>query len=171
MNITFYICAVIAVISTIMVITRINIVHALLYFIVSLLAVGVIFFILGAPFVSALIIIINAGAIMVLFVFVIMMLNLGPQTAQEEKNRLNFKVWLGPAVLAAILIIELIYALTKEQTNNFEAVIVSAKVVGMSLFGTYLPMVELASVLLLAGLLGAYHLGRKVSDSQDVRKG
>ena len=104
MSIAFYICAAVAIVSTLMVITRVNAVHALLYFIVSLLAVGVIFFILGAPFVAALIIIINAGAIMVLFVFVIMMLNLGPQTAEQERSWLNLRMWVGPAILAAILI-------------------------------------------------------------------
>ena len=54
-----------------------NAVHALLYLVVSLLAVAVVFFTLGAPFVAALEVIIYAGAIMVLFVFVVMMLNLG----------------------------------------------------------------------------------------------
>ena len=60
-----------------MVITRRNAVHALLYLVVSLLAVAVVFFMLGAPFVAALEVIIYAGAIMVLFVFVVMLLNLG----------------------------------------------------------------------------------------------
>ena len=60
--------------------------HALLYLIVSLLAVAVVFFTLGAPFVAALEVIIYAGAIMVLFVFVVMMLNLG-QDAERTKRR------------------------------------------------------------------------------------
>ena len=63
--------------ATVMMITRLNAVHALLYLIVSLLAVAVVFYTLGAPFVAALEVIIYAGAIMVLFVFVVMMLNLG----------------------------------------------------------------------------------------------
>ena len=73
-------------------------VHALLYLIVSLLSVAVIFFILGAPFVAALEVIIYAGAIMVLFVFVIMMLNLGPQTAARERTAVQPAVWIGPAL-------------------------------------------------------------------------
>ena len=77
MNLVFYISALVAVIATTMVITRLNAVHALLYLIVSLLSVALIFFVLGAPFVAALEVIVYAGAIMVLFVFVIMMLNLG----------------------------------------------------------------------------------------------
>ncbi|MGC1633518.1 MAG: NADH-quinone oxidoreductase subunit J, partial [Gelidibacter sp.] len=72
MEIFFYIAGVLAILSTLMVVVTKNAVHALLYFIVSLLSVSVIFFILGAPFIAALEVIIYAGAIMVLFVFVIM---------------------------------------------------------------------------------------------------
>ncbi len=72
--ILFYIAATVALVSTILAMTRANAIHALIYLIVSLLAVAVIFYLIGAPFVAALEIVIYAGAIMVLFVFVIMML-------------------------------------------------------------------------------------------------
>ena len=78
MEFAFYFAAGIAAISTLRVITHTNPMHALLYLIVSLLAVSMCFFSLGAPFAGALEIIVYAGAIMVLFVFVVMMLNLGP---------------------------------------------------------------------------------------------
>src|SRR5512147_3065966 len=97
----FYLAAAVALIATNMVITRMNIVHALLYMVVSLLAVAVIFFLLGAPFIAALEVIIYAGAIMVLFIFVIMMLNLGPQSVRQESEWLNLKIWAGPAILSA----------------------------------------------------------------------
>ncbi|MEO8977379.1 MAG: NADH-quinone oxidoreductase subunit J, partial [Casimicrobiaceae bacterium] len=58
----FYIAAAIAIVATILAITRANPVHALLYLVVSLLAVAVIFFMLGAPFIAALEVIIYAGA-------------------------------------------------------------------------------------------------------------
>jgi NADH-quinone oxidoreductase subunit J len=169
MDIAFYICAAVAVISTVMVITGVNAVHSLLYFIVSLLAAGLIFFILGAPFAAALIVIINAGAIMVLFVFVIMMLNLGPQTIEEEKSRMNFGMWSGPVILTAILFIELIYVLVNFHAAGIETKVVSAKEVGVALFGPYLLGVELASILLLAGLLGAYHFGRATEEKKEAK--
>jgi len=75
MEFAFYIAAAVAVISTVMAITRLVAVHALLYLIVSLLAVAVVFYTMGAPLVAALEVIIYAGAIVVLFVFVVMMLN------------------------------------------------------------------------------------------------
>src|ERR1043166_4717983 len=111
MNGVFYLSAGVAVLSTLLAISRLDAVHALLYLIVSLLAVALIFFALGAPFVAALEVIIYAGAIMVLFVFVIMMLNLGPQATAQERQWLQPKMWRGPAILAMVLIVELIYVL------------------------------------------------------------
>lgn len=163
MNTTFYIAAVVAVISTFMVITRRNAVHALLYLVVSLLSVALIFLILGAPFIAALEVIIYAGAIMVLFVFVIMMLNLGPQSVAQEGQLLSPGIWVGPVVLTALLAGELLYILVRAPGRISNITTVSPKHVGVALMGTYVLGVELASMLLLAGLVGAYHLGRRDS--------
>jgi NADH-quinone oxidoreductase subunit J len=111
MNAVFYISAAVAVIATIMVVTRLNAVHALLYMIVSLLSAALIFFVLGAPFAAALEVIIYAGAIMVLFVFVIMMLNLGPRAQKQESEWLKLSMWILPAILALVLACELLYVL------------------------------------------------------------
>ena len=118
MDLLFYISAIVAVISTLLVITRTNTVHALLYLIVSLLAVALIFFALGAPFVAALEVIIYAGAIMVLFIFVIMMLNLGGAHAKEEAQLLTPGIWRGPAILCLILAMELIYLFTLDRAKS-----------------------------------------------------
>ena len=82
----FYISAAIAIVSTFLAISRMNAIHALLNLIVSLLAVAVIFFTLGAPFVAALEVIVYAGAIMVVFVFVVMMLNAGEKPPPWNDN-------------------------------------------------------------------------------------
>jgi NADH-quinone oxidoreductase subunit J len=160
MNLLFYLSAVVAVLSTLMVITRTRAVHALLYLIVSLLAVSIIFFALGAPFVAALEVIIYAGAIMVLFVFVIMMLNLGADAARQESQWLQPGIWTGPALLCLILAFELIYLFIEGRERLVSVTEVTPKQVGIALFGPYVIGVELASILLLAGLIGAYHLGR-----------
>jgi NADH-quinone oxidoreductase subunit J len=159
MDVAFYIAGAIAVASTVMVITRLNAVHALLYLIVSLLAVALVFFTLGAPFVAVLEVIIYAGAIMVLFVFVMMMLNLGPQAADQERQWFTPRAWGGPAVLAAILLAELVYVLVQVGRPSIGTGSVGPQEVGIALFGPYLLGVELASMLLLAGLVGTYHLG------------
>jgi NADH-quinone oxidoreductase subunit J len=142
------------------VITRTNAVHALLYLIVSLLAVAMIFFVLGAPFVAALEVIIYAGAIMVLFIFVIMMLNLGGAHAKEEALLLTPGIWKGPALLCLVLTMELIYTFTLDHAKLSAITEITPKQVGIALLGPYVLGVELASMLLLAGLVGAYHLGR-----------
>lgn len=161
MNATFYITAAVAIVSTFMVITRRNAVHALLYLVVSLLSVALIFFILGAPFVAALEVIIYAGAIMVLFIFVIMMLNLGPQSAEQEREWLSPEIWVGPTILTAVLSGELVYVFLRAPERLSNIAVVTPKQVGIALLGPYVIGVELASMLLLAGLVGAYHLGRR----------
>lgn len=161
MDILFYITAFVTLLATVMVITRHNPVHALLYLIISLLSLSVIFFLLGAPFVALLEIIIYAGAIMVLFIFVIMLLNLGEETARQEKEWLKPKIWIGPAILSAILLGELFYlmvSMTRPQLFNLQTV--DSKVVAISLFEVYLVAVELAAMLLMAGVVGAAHIGQ-----------
>ncbi len=74
MTFLFYLAGAIAIIATFAVIVQTNIVHALLYLILSLLAVAVIFYVLGAPFAAVLEAIVYAGAILVLFLFVIMVI-------------------------------------------------------------------------------------------------
>ncbi len=162
MNLLFYISAIVAVFSTFMVVTRKSTVHALLYLVVSLLAIALIFFAFGAPFVAALEVIIYAGAIMVLFVFVIMMLNLGSQAAEQESQWLTPGIWIGPSILIALLAAELIYIFifATDRIGLYAPNLIGPKQVGIALFGPYVLGVELASMLLLAGLIGAYHLGR-----------
>lgn len=160
MTVLFYASAIIAILSTLMVITRTNIVHALLYFIVSLLAIAVIFFTLGAPFAAALEVIVYAGAIMVMFLFVVMMLNLGQVTQDQEKAWLVPSIWVGPTLMAIPLLVEVLYAINLNKAEMAHTA-VEAKAVGAALFGPYVLAVELASMLLLAGLVGAYHLARK----------
>jgi NADH-quinone oxidoreductase subunit J len=169
MNIAFYIAAAVAIGATIITVTRLNVVHALLYLIVSLLAVAVVFYTLGAPFVAALEVIIYAGAIMVLFVFVVMLLNLGEEEARQEARLLQPSMWIGPGVLAAILIAELVYLLIAGTRESYPAAVVSPRQVGMALYGPYLLGVELASMLLLAGLVAAYHLGWRKPVRPEVR--
>lgn len=163
MNVVFYIAATVAVLATIMVITRYNMIHALLYLVVSFLAISVVFFVLGAPFIAALEIIVYAGAIIVLIIFAIMMLNLREESVQEERQWLTKDIWIGPAILSAILLGELIYIMTLPAgaSVGIGGNEVDSKEVGMSLYGPYVIGVELSGILLMAGIVGAYHLGRQ----------
>jgi NADH-quinone oxidoreductase subunit J len=156
--------AVVAVLATALALTRANVIHALLYFIVSLLAVALIFFAIGAPFVAALEVIVYAGAIMVLFVFVVMLLNLGPRSVGEERAWVSRRAWIGPVILTAILLVELVWAIAVPSAGSGTAgTVIGARQVGVDLFGRYALGVETASMLLLAGLIGTFHLGRRAA--------
>jgi NADH-quinone oxidoreductase subunit J len=161
MNIIIYIASAIAVFSSVMVITRLNAVSALLYMIVSLLSVAVVFFLLGSPFIAVLEVIIYAGAIMVLFVFVVMMLNLGNESVVFEKRLLTRGIWTGPVILAGILLLETGSVLFSAEIHSIAFISIGPKEVGRALFGPYMIGVELAAFLLMAGIVGAYHLGKR----------
>ncbi len=168
MDKVFALSAVVAVAATVMVITRREAVHALLYLIVSLFAAAVVMLLLGAAFVAALEVIVYAGAIMVLFVFVIMMI--GP-----ERVAIPGQSWIGPSVLAAVLLAELVAIVLRSAAGAPAASRISqlAQVgparVGIALIGPYVVGVEVSAFLLLAGLVGAYHLGRRRSSGSDDR--
>ena len=88
----FYVSGSIAVVASLFVVTNKNAVHALLYLVVSLLALAMCFYLLGAPFAAALQIIVYAGAIMVLFVFAVMIFNINQSDIDRESQWLK---WYG----------------------------------------------------------------------------
>jgi len=177
MEAAFYIAGAVAIISTVFTITRLNAVHALLYLVVSLLAVAVAFYSMGAPLVAALEVIIYAGAIMVLFVFVVMMLNLGRRAVESERQLMRGKIWVGPSVLSALLIVEVVFLIARAGLTGVPSGlplgsgsdVLAPKQVGIALYGPYLIGVELASMLLLGALVGASHLGRPLSEKAEAR--
>ena len=166
----FYSLAAVAIFASLRVVTQANPVHAILSMIVSLLAIAGIFFVLGAPFAGALEIVVYAGAIMVLFVFVIMMLNLGMSNDEREERWLDAGTWAIPTGLTIIIAVVL-YAMIG--LNHDEAVMmggttISAKAVGTVLFTKYIMLVEVAALLLLAALVAAYHLGKETVDDEVI---
>ncbi len=167
MDTAFYIAGAIAILTTVRVITHNNAVHALLYFIVSLLSVAVVFYVIGAPLVAALEVIVYAGAIMVLFLFVVMMLNLGRAQAQQERDWMRPRVWIGPGLTSATLLVLLAWVvMSQAHSLPSESAYPPPQEVGRALFGPYLIAVQLAALLLLAGLVGASHLRRHTRRTQ-----
>lgn len=170
----FYALGAVAIFASLRVVIHANPVHAILSMIVSLLAVAGILFILGAPFAGALEIVVYAGAILVLFVFVIMMLNLGMANESREERWLDARTWAVPTGLTIIIAVVL-YALigiNHDETAVIGGVTVSAKVVGTALFSKYMMLVEVAALLLLAALVAAYHLGKgSLNDETTIDNG
>lgn len=161
MEILFYIAAAVTFLATLRVITHVHAVHALLYLVVALIALSLIFYLLGAQFAAALEIIIYGGAIMVLFIFVVMLL--GPLAVEQERTWLTPGTWVGPGILALVLLGEVGYLIAVGDHLPITVSEARQKGVSIALYGPYIIGVELASMLLLPGLIGAYHLGRRVS--------
>ena len=161
MDILFYIASLVAIIATIMAITRYHAVHALLYLVISFLAIALIIYLAGAPFIAALEVIIYAGAIMVLFIFVVMMLNLGSESVGREAGWMTPDTWIGPVILAAVLLAELLAILLSDWGEASSLHLVSIREVGFILYTKYILAVELSGLLLLVAVLGAYHLGSR----------
>jgi NADH-quinone oxidoreductase subunit J len=160
MPILFYISSAVAIIATFMVITRYHPIHALLYLVISFMAVAMIFVSLGAPFVAALEVILYAGAIIVLLIFAVMMMNVSEETARQEKEWLRPRVWIGPSVLALVLLGEMVALLLKGSATNMDLPVVEVRSVSLSMFREYVIAVELAGFLLMAGIVGAAHIGK-----------
>lgn len=163
MELAFYISGLVAVLATLRVITHTQPVHALLYLIISLMAIAGVFFSLGAYLAGAMEIIVYTGAIMVLFVFVVMMLNVsGGHATNKYALLLRPQFLLVPSIFALVLLAILVRALAGTGNHGILGELITAKTVSIELFGPYVLAVELASMLLLAGLVVAFHLGRDV---------
>jgi len=171
-TVLFYAASIVAVIATLMAVTRSDAVHALLFAVVSLLSVAVILFLLGAPFVAALEAIVYAGAIVVLFLFVVMMLGAREQQRARERGWRSLRAWLGAGLLSAGLLGVLLHALLQEGGGSPSLGTGALgggdpTALGRALYGPYVVAVELASLLLLAGVVAAVHLSRPLASSPE----
>jgi len=165
----FYIFAAVAVTSAVAMITHRNPVYSAIFLIVTLFAFAGFFVLLNAPFVAAVHVIIYAGAIMVLFLFVIMLLNL-KRDPTRETGRVGRR--LVASVLVILLLVEVgaLVAATYFVGGNLQGTPLvgfdsnidgSTPAIGRQLFTTYLLPFEIASVLLLVGIIGAVVLAKR----------
>ena len=169
-NIIFGAAAFVTLIATLAVVCSKNPVYAVLYLILSLFGVSLMFYALGAHFLAVLEIIVYAGAIMVLFLFVVQMLS--PGSGPNREADLSMPGWkhvILPYALALTLILFTAAAflndigfMTPDATVEFDA-----KTLGIALFQKHYLGVELASLILLIGMVGGMHLGRAASASTE----
>ena len=158
----FYFLSALAVISGVLVITRRNPVHSALALIVTLLAVSGLYLMLYAPFVAGVQIIVYAGGIMVLFLFVIMLVNLERTVKEHQFNR----IWPAGVLAAAALLGLFVSVYVKGKTLFPERDIPlpeasNTQQVGVMLYGNYMFAFEIASLLLLVAILGAVIMAKK----------
>ena len=161
----FYCLSAMALISGVLVITRRNAVHSALALIVTLLSLAGIYLMLYAPFVAGVQIILYAGGIMVLFLFVIMLVNL----ERAEKEKQFNKQWLIAIVAAGAL--GLLFVKVFVESKSVAALVhkpvaelaetSNTQQVGIALYGNYMLAFEIASLLLLVAIVGAVVMAKK----------
>jgi NADH-quinone oxidoreductase subunit J len=161
--ILFWVMAAVAVLASLLVIGQRNPMYSVLLLIVSFGALSGLYVLLGAPFVAAIQIIIYAGAIMVLFLFVVMLLNVPTETPLDRRRTL---LSAGPrrfgAVLSLVLIIELAWALQQSpMPNSWAGESTSVYDIGYRLFTQHAFAFEATSVLILVAMVGAIVLARR----------
>ena len=161
--IAFGILSAVALVSGIMVITRRNAIHSVIWLIVTLFAVGGIFLLQHAEFLFAVQVILYVGGIMVLFIFVIMLVNLDVAARQIQFNR---QAWVG-GILALALGAEVFMAFRlganafRLPSLSVRAMQPNAELVGVALFQRYMLPFEIASILLLVAMIGAVVLSKR----------
>jgi NADH-quinone oxidoreductase subunit J len=161
----FYVLALIILAATGLAITRRNPMHAIVYLVVSFFGMAPLFYLLGAPLLALLEIIIYAGAIMVLFIFIVMMLQI---EASPFTTGQLFRQWLPAVILSAISGIVMIVLIWQEPSQQVVLPLAMAgpRELGLFVYQRYWFAVEIASLLLFVALVGAYYLGRKGSEPE-----
>src|SRR5476649_1199070 len=163
----FYLFAAVAIGASLLVIAQRNPIYSVLLLIGSFGALSGLYVMLDAPFVAVIQIIVYAGAIMVLFLFVVMLLN-APAEETEYDQKVHPLLRPGPmrfgAFLAVVLGAELVWALTKDggESGAFPgAAVSSVRAIGRSLFTNYAFAFEVTSILILVAMVGAVVLAKQ----------
>jgi NADH-quinone oxidoreductase subunit J len=156
-SVIFYILALVVLAATLLAVTRRNIVHAVVYLIVSFLGTALLFYLLGAPFLAVLEAIIYAGGIMVLFLFIVMMI-----WTEPSHRKVNLSLWLPMVILGLITLVAAAALLISAPVTqgNLRTMTAAPRAFGQFLFESYWFPVEVASLLLLIALVGALYLGK-----------
>ncbi len=144
-------------------VTRDSVVHALLLLLAALVALGVAFFALASPFAGAIQLLIYAGAVVAVFVFVIMTVEAGPEARARERALLA-GAWRWPAVVAVAALVPMLIGLGGAEEGTPGGV--GAAELGLLMFGEWAVATELVSLLLIAGLIGVRALSRKGRDGE-----
>jgi NADH-quinone oxidoreductase subunit J len=167
-SIIFYILAAVILLTTALAITRRNLVHAVVYLVFSFFGSAMMFYLFGAPLLAVLEVIIYAGAIMILFLFIIMMVKVGA----SEERMFPIQQWLPLALISlAYLIVGAIIVSSAPGTEvTLTIAVAEPKAFGEYLFQRHWLSIEIVSLLLLVALVGALHLGRKKSRGKVLNK-
>jgi NADH-quinone oxidoreductase subunit J len=161
MSVIFYIAAALAILAALSVVTQHRPVYSALSLIVVLCALAVLYLLLGADFIAVIQVIVYAGAIMVLFVFVIMVLNADREIVSQRSRMAH---WLGAPLVVAVLA-EFLLAIWNQfpaaGAGPAAALSSGPAAIGHLLFRNYLLPFEVTSILILVAILGAVVMAKK----------
>ncbi len=171
-QILFYVLGALAVGASLLVIGQKNPIHSVLWLIASFAGLSGLYILLDAPFVAVIQIIIYAGAIMVLFLFVVMLLNAGHEDTGEDEARpvsVHRSAIRFGALLSGVLVVELVWALVSAgtlggvfgSTATLPPAVSSVRTIGRALFTDYAFAFEVTSILILVAMVGAVVLARR----------
>lgn len=156
----FYFLSFLAVLSALMVVFSKNPIYSVLYLVITFFSVGGHYLILSAEFLFAVHIIVYAGAIMVLFLYVIMLLNLNKDTEPQKEAVYKIAAIISGGLLMLVLVAALKGAEAEQLQLGVNTEIGLVKNLGKMLFNEFLLPFEIVSVLLLAAMVGAVMLGK-----------
>lgn len=157
----FWFLSFLAVMCGLMVVFSRNPVHSVLYLVLTFFAIAGHYILLNAQFLAVVHIVVYAGAIMVLFLFVIMLLNLNQETEPVKNNLLRAAAVLGFGTLLVTLVGALKGAAIKPVvTGHVQSGMVDR--LGETLFNEFLLPFEISSILLLGAMVGAVLLGKEI---------
>ena len=166
MNVTqilFWLLSVLAVGSAVMVVASKNPVHSILFLIITFFAISGHYILLNAQFLAIVNIIVYAGAIMVLFLFVVMLMNLNAESEPPQRNKyLSFGGTIAGASLLLVLVAALKQTATSSayvQTNGGSVGLIEN--LGKLLFTEYVFPFEISSVLFLSAMIGAVVISKR----------
>jgi NADH-quinone oxidoreductase subunit J len=157
----FYFLSFLAIMFGLMVVLSKNPIHSVLYLVLTFFAIAGHYVLLNAQFLAAVHIIVYAGAIMVLFLFVIMLLNLNKETEPHKSLWLKGSAAVASGSLLVVLVGSLKNAENIQAANPYNANIGLIENLGKTLFSDFLLPFEVASLLLLSAMVGAVMLGKK----------
>ena len=155
----FYVLAAIILVTTGLAITRRNLVHVVVYLVFSFFGSAMMFYLFGAPLLAVLEVIIYAGAIMILFLFIIMMV----KVEASEEPLFPIEQWL-PIVLIGVVYLIIGAGIVSSAPGSqvtLEIALAKPKAFGEYLFQRHWLVIEIVSLLLLIALVGALYLGHK----------
>ncbi|NTV42758.1 MAG: NADH-ubiquinone/plastoquinone oxidoreductase subunit 6, partial [Syntrophobacteraceae bacterium] len=161
----FYFLSAIIVASTAVAVTRRNLVHAVVTLIMSFFGTAMLFYLLGAPLLAALWVIIYAGAIMVLFLFIVMM----TRVESTEERMFPLSQWIPTAILGVMVMAVgcIILFASPDSGIPLKTAVATPREFALYVFERHWLSIEIVSLLLLVALIGALHLGRRTSQSED----